>query len=236
MSTGSTNSRPNHHSKRGLPPACPPATKVGPPAASERSPLSETKKPLSEPSDSPVIRYTRVWSFGAIATPIRPSVDDSRARSRARRGRVRRQRAGDVRVADPLPRHVRGRARQRVVGDVEARADPAVRPQVRGAVVVPLRRVDAVRVDRVDRDVDDAGVRRRVQVGARIGAQCSPPSMCGRGRGCRRSSRSCRWPRRGRARVAGSTAIRPIMPAFRGRRSSRWRRRRSTCRRRRRRT
>src|SRR4051812_46484640 len=54
--TGSTLSRPNHHSKRGFAPAWPLVTKVGPPAARGRSPLSETKKPLSLPSDSPVIR------------------------------------------------------------------------------------------------------------------------------------------------------------------------------------
>ena len=44
---------------------------------------------------------------------------------------VARQRAGDVRVADPLPGHVRGLARQRVVRDVEAGADAAIGPQVR---------------------------------------------------------------------------------------------------------
>ena len=53
----------------------------------------------------------------------------------------------------------------RVVADVEARADAAVGPQVRVAVVVPERRVDAVRVGRVDRDVDGAGPRRRGEVG-----------------------------------------------------------------------
>src|SRR5262249_6309952 len=54
--TGSTNSRPDHHSKRGLLPAWRPAVSVGRRSASDRSPLSETKKPLSEPRDSPVIR------------------------------------------------------------------------------------------------------------------------------------------------------------------------------------
>ena len=168
--TGSTKSRPNHHSKRGFAPARPLVTKVGPPSASERSPLSETKKPLSDAErlagdevDARVVaRRDRDTHPAQRVRHVEPGRRAGRVVVRVVVGG---QRAGDVRVVDPLPRHVMRVLRHRVVGDVEARPDAAVRPQVGGAVVIPLRRVDPIRVHRVDRHVDDAGERRRLQVG-----------------------------------------------------------------------
>ena len=241
--TGSTNSRPNHHSKRELAPARPPAD--------EGRAAGRQRAVAVVGDEEALVRAERLAGDQVDARVVARRDRDAHPAERvgdvepgrgARRGVVRvvvgRQRARDVRVVDPLPRHGGGRVAIALSRHVEARADPAVRPQVRGAVVVPLRRVDAVRVHRVDRDVDDARVRRRVQVGGEDRAPSSRRRRsCGRGRGRRRWSRCSRRPRR--ARAAGSSGRRRSGRScrrWRGRRSSTWRRRRSTCRRRRRRT